>query len=127
MTSTPKPPRKRGAPLGNRNALKHSLYARYYNQQTRDTLLNWDVKDHIGEAHLLRAGMDRVAEELLAQKDIPSEKKVAMLNVIARASSTFSLIISRHFLLNTTENPVYIAWEDITHEREFFKDGEPPE
>jgi len=90
-------------------------------------LLTWDIKDYIGEVHLLRASMDKMAEVLLDQKEIPAAEKVAMLNAIARASSTLSLLVHRHFLLNTRDDPVYIAWEDITHEREFFKDGVPPE
>jgi hypothetical protein len=125
--TTPKSRSKGGAPPGNRNALKHALYAKYYPEETKKTLLNWDVKDHIGEAHLLRAGMDKLAEALLMQKDVPDAEKVAMLNAIARASSSFSLLVSRYSHLNPIEDPVYIAWDDITHEREFFNDGEPPE
>lgn len=125
--TAPKSTRKPGAPPGNRNALKHALYSRHYPEGTKKILLTWDIKDYIGEVHLLRASMDKMAEVLLDQKDIPAAEKVAMLNAIARASSTLSLLVHRHFLLNTRDDPVYIAWEDITHEREFFNDGVPPE
>jgi len=130
MTSKQSPParprRKGGGQPGNRNALKHALYARHYPQDTMDILLKWDVKDYIGEAHLIRASIDRVAEILLLE-DVSVMEKVAMLNALAYATRTFTALVNRHMLLNTNDDPIYIAWDDITHEREFFTDGVPPE
>jgi hypothetical protein len=120
------PKRKGGAQPGNRNALKHALYARHYPESTRKTLLTWDVKDQIGEIHLLRASMDSIAELIMEKKDIPANERVALTNAISRASSTLSVLVQRHFLLNTRDDPVYIAWDEATHERQFFTDGEPP-
>jgi hypothetical protein len=124
---TPRPRRKHGGQPCNRNALKHALYAKYYPEETKNILLKWDVKDYIGEVHLLRASMDKLAEVLLVQKDIPAIEKVAMLNGIVRASNTVSLLVHRHNLLNTHDDPIYIAWDDTTRERDFFTDGKPPE
>ncbi len=65
MTSkrNPGPParRKSGAPPGNKNALKHALYARHYSEEIKGSLRIWDVKDYIGEVHLLRVGIDKIA------------------------------------------------------------------
>lgn len=119
--------RKVGGQPGNRNALKHALYARHYSPDTKKFLLTWDVRDYIGEAHLLRASMDNMAGILMTKTEISDSERVAMLNAISKASSTYSLLVQRHFLLNTSEDPVYLAWEDVTHEREFFTDGEPPQ
>jgi len=118
--------RKRGAPLGNKNALKHALYVRHYSPEAKDILRKWDVKDYIGEAHLLRISIDKIAEHLLS-KDVPVMEMVAMVNALARASRTVTTLISRHLLLNTGDDPIYIAWDDITYEHEFFTDGAPPE
>jgi len=130
MTSRQSPParprRKGGGQPGNRNALKHALYARHYPEETMDILLKWDVKDYIGEAHLMRDCIDRVAEILLL-KDVPVMEKVAMLNALTHAVRSVPALVGRHLLLNTNDDPVYIAWDDITHEREFFTDGVPPE
>ena len=125
-TPPSKPGLKRGGQPGNRNALKHALYARYYSEQTRNGLLNLDAKDYLGEVHLLRASMDRLAETLILHDEITPTEMTAMTNAISRASSTMSVLVQRHMLLNTTKDPVYIAWDDVIHEREFFKDGEPP-
>jgi hypothetical protein len=124
--TTSKSRRNAGGQPGNRNALKHALYARLYSEKTRDTLQKWEIKDYIGEAHLLRVSIDRVAEILLL-KDVPVMEMVAMLNALSRTAKTVTTLIRSHFLLNTSDDPVYIAWDDITHEREFFKDGVPPE
>jgi hypothetical protein len=118
--------RKIGGQPGNRNALKHALYARHYSAETKDFLLKWDLKDYIGEAHLIRVSMDTIAEVLLS-KDVPVMEKVAMVNALSRASRTVTALVSRHLLLNTGDDPVYIAWDDITYEHEFFTDGAPPE
>ena len=120
------PKRQSGGQPGNRNSLKHALYARHYSEETKDFLRKWDVKDYIGEAHLLRASIDKIAGILLS-KDVPVMETVALVNALSHASRTFTTLVSRHLLLNTGDDPVYIAWDDITHEREFFTDGVPPE
>ena len=124
--NAPNPRRKGGGQPGNRNALKHALYARHFPEDIKGTLLKWDVKDFIGEALLIRVSIDRVAEILLL-RDVPVMETVAMLNALTHASQTFTTMINRHFLLNTSDNPIYIAWDDVTHEQEFFTDGVPPE
>jgi hypothetical protein len=120
------PNRKRSAPLGNKNALKHALYARHYSAETKGVLRNWDVKDYISEVHLLRFGLDKIAE-ILTMKDVPVMETVAMVNALARASRSISTLVSRHMLLNTHDDPILIAWEDVTREQEFLTDGVVPE
>jgi hypothetical protein len=121
------PRRKGGGQPRNRNALKHALYARYYPQETKSTLIKWETTDFIGEIHLLRASMDKMASILLVNDEIPAAEKVAMLNGIVRASNTLSLLVQRHQVLNTRDDPIYVAWDDTTRDLEFFKDGNPPE
>jgi hypothetical protein len=117
---------KCGAPLGNRNALKHALYARHYTPEAKDYLRKWDPKDYLAEAHLLRIGLDKIAGILLS-KEVSVMETAAMVNALTRASQTYTTVVSRHLLLNTGDDPVYVAWDDVTHEREFFTDGVPPE
>jgi hypothetical protein len=117
--------RKEGGQPGNKNALKHALYARHYSPEVRKKLLTWDIKDLVGEIHLLRACLDRVSEILL-KDDSPVNERVAMLNSLERTSRTVAALANRHLLLNTSDDPYYIAWDDITHERHFFEDGVPP-
>jgi len=126
MTTSSKPPRKFGGQPGNRNALKHALYARLYSPETKDTLLGWDMKDFIAEAQLLRVSIEKVASVLLSE-DVPLEQIAAMQNSLSNACKTITLLIQRYMLVNTGDDPIYLAWTDTTHEREFFSDGEPPE
>jgi hypothetical protein len=122
-----RPRRKGGAQPRNRNALKHALYARYYPDETRDTLLTWESTDFIAEAHLLRASLDSMAQLLLGQPDLSVADKVSLLNGIARACNTLTLLVQRNQLLNSRDDPVYIAWEETTRDLAFFTDGQPPE
>jgi hypothetical protein len=126
MTPKPRPHRKYGGQPGNLNALKHGLYARFYSQDTCNTLQKWELKDLIGEVQLLRVSIEKVAGILLLS-DEPVMEMVAMLNALSRSAVAIMTLVKSHFLLNTAEDPVYIAWDDITHEREFFTDGVPPE
>ena len=123
----PRPRRKVGGQPGNRNALKHALYARYFPDDMKKTFVKWETTDYIGEIQLLRASMDRMASVLLVQDDLPVDQKVAMINGICRASSTLSLLVQRNRALNLHDDPVYTAWEDTTCELSFFTDGKPPE
>ncbi|MGA2505606.1 MAG: hypothetical protein ABSG01_16110 [Anaerolineales bacterium] len=123
----PRPRRKIGGQPGNRNALKHALYAQYFPAAMKKTFVKWETTDYIGEIQLLRASMDRMAAVLLVQNDIPVAEKVAMLNGICRASNTLSLLVQRNRALNLHDDPVYTAWDDTTSELSFFTDGKPPE
>jgi hypothetical protein len=123
----PKPRRKIGGQPRNRNALKHALYARYYPEDVRKTFVKWETNDYVAEVQLLRASMDKMAAILLVQNDLSVADKVAMLNGIARASNTLSMLVQRNLLLTSRDDPVYIAWEDTTRELAFFPDGNPPE
>ena len=125
MNESP-PKRGRGAPKGNKNALKHALYARHYDEKTKHTLTNWDVKDYIGEAQLIRVSIDKVAEILLSDDTLPMEK-TAMLNALSQASRTVAALIKHHLLLNTDDDPIYVAWLDTTYEKQFFPSGSPLE
>ncbi len=131
MTSSqpPEPKRRRkvGGQPGNRNALKHALYSKYFPEAMKKTFVKWESTDYIGEVQLLRASMDRMAAVLLVQDDLPVAQKVAMTNGICRASSTLSLLVQRSRALNLRDDPVYIAWDDTTSELSFFSDGKPPE
>jgi hypothetical protein len=99
VTSQQPPPprlkRKIGGQPGNRNALKHALYSRYFPEAMKKSFITWETTDYIGEIQLLRASMDRMAAVLLVQDDIPVDQKVAMINGICRASSTLSLLVQR--------------------------------
>ncbi len=64
MPPDPKPPRKRGAPVGNNNALKHGFYVRSFTQAEVDRL-DSDVKGELhDEETLLRLYLARVADTL---------------------------------------------------------------
>ncbi len=119
--------RKGGGQPRNRNALKHALYSRYYADETRATLLTWESTDFIAEAHLLRASLDAMAQLLLGEGDLSVADKVALLNGISRACNTLTLLVQRNQLLNSRDDPIYIAWEDTTSELAFFTDGVAPE
>lgn len=59
-----KPPRKKGAQAGNKNALKHGFYANKFSKDEKDRLNLQGETDVIGEIALLRVCIDRLMKQV---------------------------------------------------------------
>ena len=76
MGETP-PKRKRGAPLGNTNALRHGFYSRFFTR-TENSGLDSDIKgEFVDEINLARVNAMRIAEML---KDYKSMSMAEFIN-----------------------------------------------
>ena len=113
------------APKGNRNALKHGLYARHYPDDIKKNLLRWEPDDFSAEIQLLRVSMDRIAERLNSST-IDDDLIIKQNNSLANSVCSLVRASSQHILFNSKENPVLVAWFDTINSHEFFTDGEPP-
>ncbi len=78
MSSKPLPRRRKGAPLNNKNALKHGLYAHYYTDNQRAALKDMPPLESLSEIHMLRIGLDMVLKLILECED--EDRKVKLFN-----------------------------------------------
>jgi hypothetical protein len=118
--------RKRGAPQGNRNALKHGLYARHFPYEFKKIFLKWGLTDYAAEVQALRVSIDKLVEFILtpgADSDAITRKTLAMAVAVSALVNTSR----QHSLFNSNDTPVHVSWLDTTHENDFFQDGNPPE
>ena len=118
--------RKRGAQPGNRNALKHALYARHYPDETRKVLAKWELSDYAAEIQLLRVSLDRLAQDVLAPKPDP-DRLIKQVTAMSIAVDSLVNASKQHMLFNSSDSPTMIAWTDTLLDHEFFPGGEPPE
>jgi hypothetical protein len=118
--------RKRGSQPGNKNALRHALYARHFPDETRKVLANWELSDYAAEIQLLRVSLDTLARDVLA----PGADPDRLIKQVAAMSTAIDSLVNasrQHVLFNSSDSPIMIAWTDTLLDHEFFPDGEPPE
>jgi hypothetical protein len=77
--------RKRGAPRGNRNALKHGFYARSFSASEKSSLDLGILGDFKDEIPLLRVLIARTAQSLKEEKDLSFEGKLCALRTFTLA------------------------------------------
>ena len=90
----PKTPKKRGAPLGNQNALTHGFYARRLPQSQLDGLENTTVRSLEDEIEVMRVFSRKVAE-LGAEVDDLDEAK-SVLNSLSLATGSINRLVRTH-------------------------------
>ena len=80
MTENPPPKPKRGAPLGNTNALRHGFYSRFFTR-TENAGLDSDIKgEFVDEINLARVNAIRIAEMLKDYKSMSMADFIAASN-----------------------------------------------
>ena len=114
-----------GARKGNKNAITHGMYAKYYDEEFKDQIIKQDVNNFIGETQLQRFSLVRAAKHL-AKDNLETKDVVALINAIANQVTAITSAATRHSLMNDPESPLLVAWAD-TLETDFFVDGKPPE
>ena len=113
---------KRGAPPGNRNALKHGLYARRFSSEVKKNLLQWNLADFAAEVLALRVMVDILLGDALSPISDP-DMRIKQMNAMAHATDSIVNAATRHMLFNSDDNPVLKAWFETIHEQVFFLDG----
>jgi uncharacterized protein YjcR len=90
----PKTPKKRGAPIGNQNALTHGFYARRLPQSQLDGLEDTTVRSLEDEIGVMRVFSRKVAE-LGAEVDDLDEAK-SVLNTLSNATGSINRLVRTH-------------------------------
>lgn len=98
--TTPQTPTKkrRGAPLGNRNAFKHGFYARQFNHLNLAGLSNPQSDDLDTHIDLIRLSTRRLLESSDSFTDFQSA--LAALRAVTQASLAFSRLLRTRFLIH---------------------------
>jgi hypothetical protein len=118
MTGSLPPIRRRGAPSGNTNALKHGFYSsRYRKVETRD-LQNCKFTGLQDEIDLLRVYMRRVVENSPDTANLP--ELIELLRVLSLSAATITrLARTQKFLVGETNEVTEAlnqALEELSHE-----------
>jgi len=102
--------RKRGAPLGNRNALKHGFYSGQFRQAERRAIARAADADLIGEINLLRVQILRYMEaENNASGSLDYENRLSALRAVSLAVGSFTRLVRLQAFLDLQAE----EWNDI--------------
>jgi len=97
MTSMPSAPRRRGAPPGNFNALKHGFYTRRLKKHDITGVESTDTSGLVEEIALIRVFTRRLIESFTPDADFYDLAEI--LRTLCLASSTISRVIRTQNLL----------------------------
>jgi hypothetical protein len=96
MTRTPSK-RRRGAQPGNRNAIRHGLYARHYTDSQRRLLGDMPPLESLNEIHMLRIGLDGVLSLILTCED--QDRKIKLYNALFSGTQRLLSAMRTHAVL----------------------------
>jgi hypothetical protein len=94
-------PRKRGAPLGNTNALKHGFYSRKFKKREAADLQAALGEGLTDEIKLTRVLIRRVFEFLSDSSDLPLEDAISGLTAISSANAKLASMLRTQQMLNS--------------------------
>ncbi len=94
-------PRRRGAPLGNTNALKHGFYARRLKYRNLSSAASIDLKSLVDEIALIRVFTRKLVESCHPSADL--SELTGILRILCLASSTITRILRVHYLITGSE------------------------
>ena len=107
----PAPP-KGGAPLRNRNALKHGLYARHYTADQRLKMEGVPSLEALDEIWMLRSTLDRILD-LIDASDDPAQK-VKLYNSLYLGSLRLMTAMRTHTILVGEDKQLLTSfWEAL--------------
>ncbi len=89
--SSPSPPRRRGAPPGNTNALKHGYYSARFAPRTPGAAVDLKASGLADEIDLLRAFLRRVIYLSASQSSLSAD--LALLRVASLAANTLGRLV----------------------------------
>src|SRR5512135_1713917 len=99
-------PSRRGAPLGNLNALKHGFYARQFKKADLAGLENCDFEGLKDEIAMLRIYIRRLIQQGSESSDLYETAGILRILCLATTSLT-RLIRTQHLLVSGTEDPFW--------------------
>jgi hypothetical protein len=86
-----------GAPRGNKNALKHGLYAKHYVRQSRHDLEGMPPLESLPEIYMLRAQLDDILT-LISNCD-DEDRRIKLYNALFTGAHRLTAAMRTHTLL----------------------------
>ena len=104
MTTKPAPSQNRpGAPLGNKNALKHGFYAGHFNRTEIKDLQKSDSASLHDEINMLRVYIRRIFEK--ANPEITTWEDIQILRTLVLATACLDRLIRTQHLIQPPPDP----------------------
>ena len=110
----PKPPRRRGAPRGNLNALKHGFYSHLFRKIELGDLQALPLDGLQDEIGMLRVLIRRVME--LAQDVQDLDQALRLLNTLSLATANLSRLVKTQHLISTDFSEFDATVDDVISE-----------
>jgi len=111
----PSQPRRRGAPTGNHNAVKHGFYATKFKKSERTALDTSEFSGLSEEIALLRLYIRRVVAQSLQSDDF--YQNLETLRVLSLACSSLSRLVRTHALVAMSGDDEFRqAFDDVMKE-----------
>ena len=86
-----------GAPVGNKNALRHGLYAKHYVPRSRQALDSMPPLESLPEIYMLRAQLDDILT-LIANCD-DEDRRIKLYNALFTGAHRLSAAMRTHSIL----------------------------
>jgi hypothetical protein len=102
MPDSPSKPKRRGAPAGNKNAIKHGFYARQFHQADLNDLDDNKVESLTDEIKLMRVFIRRVLESVDTRLTFPQSTE--LLRALSLASMSVNRLIRTQHLLKPAQD-----------------------
>jgi hypothetical protein len=103
-------PRKRGAPPGNRNALKHGFYSRKFKKANLTSVDQANPIDLEDEITLIRLNIRHLLELGLNAKDL--NEGIQILRVVSLGASTLARLIRTQHIIHPPDDEVSLAFKE---------------
>ena len=118
MTSIPsqpaKPRRRRGAPRGNLNALKHGFYSHLFRKIELGDLQAFPLEGLQDEIGMLRVLIRRVMERAQDVQDL--DQALRLLNTLSLATANLSRLVKTQHLISTDFSEFDATVDDVISE-----------
>ena len=108
------PPSKRGAPKGNRNALKHGFYSRLFRSTELEQLRSLSTPGLTDEIEMLRLVIRRVVDQASEVQDL--DQLLRYLSTLSHATAQLSRLLRTQRLLIGEVNQIEDALKQALHE-----------
>ena len=116
--STERPPRRRrGGQPHNKNALKHGLYARHFDETKRRLLQDMPPLEALSEIHMLRTGLDTLLTLIDNCQD--EDRQIKLFNSLFTGTQRLLSAMRTHSLL-VGDNQELLA--DFWHALALYQD-----
>ena len=101
------------APKGNKNALKHGLYAKHYTESQRRDLQRTPPLEAFDEINMLRATLDHILELITACED--EDRRVRLYNALYTGTQRLLAAMRTHtILVGDNQELLTSFWEAVS-------------